>query len=254
MSTPLLQTLGLSKSFKGLKALKNYRLELRGGEIIGVIGPNGSGKSTLFNVITGFLQPSSGTVTFAEQNVSGKQPAAIARLGVARTFQGTRLFKALSVLENVRTAAQLRYPSNMVASVLGIASKRKEIDAVAKEMLELVGLQDRAHERADSLPYGDQRRLEIARALATQPKLLMMDEPAAGLDSRETKTLLSLIQRLRDKFGFAVMVIEHDMDLIMNLCERIQVLAYGETICEGTPSEVQADKRVREAYLGGTHG
>jgi branched-chain amino acid transport system ATP-binding protein len=254
VSAPLLKTFNLSKSFKGLKALKDHRLELRPREIVGVIGPNGSGKSTLFNVITGFLRSSGGSVQFAEQDVSSFGPATIARLGVARTFQGTRLFKSLSVLENVRTAAQLRYPSNVVSNVFGVASKTKDIDALAKGMLELVGLQDRAQERADSLPYGDQRRLEIARALATQPKLLMMDEPAAGLDSRETKTLLELIKRIRDQFGIAVMVIEHDMDLIMNLCERIQVLAYGETICEGTPAEVQADKRVREAYLGGAHG
>jgi branched-chain amino acid transport system ATP-binding protein len=253
MAASLLKTIKLSKSFKGLKALKDHELTVAPRDIVGVIGPNGSGKSTLFNVITGFLRPSSGDVQFASNSVVSQSPADIARLGIARTFQGTRLFKALSVLENVRAAAQLRYPSTVLSHVLGLGSKRKEIDARAWEMLELVGLAGRASERADSLPYGDQRRLELARALATQPKLLMMDEPAAGLDSRETKTLLELIQHIRDQVGVAVMVIEHDMELIMNLCERIQVLAYGETICEGTPAEVQADKRVREAYLGGAH-
>ncbi len=250
----LLQTLNLSKSFKGLTALKNHRLSVEKGEIVGVIGPNGSGKSTLFNLISGFLPPTTGTVHFEGREIERLEPAQIARLGIARTFQGTRLFKNLSVLENLRSAAQLRHPVNIWEATLGLgraAPNQKAIEAKSREMLELVGLGEVAQMPAGSLPYGHQRRLEIARALATEPKLLMMDEPAAGLDSRETEALLHLIRQIRDQYGVGVMVIEHDMDLVMSLCERIQVLAYGETIAEGTPQQVQANSRVREAYLGG---
>jgi branched-chain amino acid transport system ATP-binding protein len=248
----LLETNGLTKSFRGLVALKQHSLRVKPQEIVGVIGPNGSGKSTLFNLVTGFIRPSGGSVSLFGRAVNTLEPPEIARLGVARTFQGTRLFKTLTVLENVRAGAQLAHPTNAIESVLGLgASKTRAINDASRELLELVGLSDQANSRAGSLPYGDQRRLEIARALATRPKLLMMDEPAAGLDSRETRALLELIQRIRDQFRVAVIVIEHDMELIMNLCERIQVLAYGETICEGTPREVQSDARVREAYLGG---
>lgn len=250
----LLETRNLSKSFRGLSALKDHRLSVEKGEIVGVIGPNGSGKSTLFNLITGFLPPTTGTVHFDGREIERLEPPQIARLGIARTFQGTRLFKNLSVLENLRAAAQLRYPVNVWEATLGVgraAANQKAIEEKSREMLELVGLSDVVGMPAGSLPYGNQRRLEIARALATKPKLLMMDEPAAGLDSRETESLLHLIRRIRDEFGVAVMVIEHDMDLVMNLCERIQVLAYGETIAEGSPEQVQANSRVREAYLGG---
>lgn len=250
----MLETYDLSKSFKGLMALKKHALTVRQGEIVGVIGPNGSGKSTLFNLVSGFLKPSTGGVRFEGREISRLQPPAITRLGIARTFQGTRLFKGLSVLENLRAAAQLRHPVNVFEATLGLGRaqpNKRATEEKARAMLELVGLSDVAEQPAGSLPYGNQRRLEIARALATQPKLLMMDEPAAGLDSHETEALSHLIRRIRDSFGLAVMVIEHDMDLVMNLCERIQVLAYGETVAEGTPAEVQANLRVREAYLGG---
>jgi branched-chain amino acid transport system ATP-binding protein len=250
----LLETNALSKAFKGLIALKDHSLRIGAGEIVGVIGPNGSGKSTLFNLITGFIRPTGGKIQLAQKSIHALDPASITRLGVARTFQGTRLFKTLTVLENVRAGAQLRFPTGTLENILGLAragSQGRSIDARAFEVLELVGLADQARVIAGDLPYGDQRRLEIARALATQPKLLMMDEPAAGLDARETATLLDLIRSIRDRYGLSVMVIEHDMDLIMNLCERIQVLAYGETICEGSPAQVQANPRVREAYLGG---
>jgi branched-chain amino acid transport system ATP-binding protein len=248
---PLLETNGLTKAFKGLIALQGHTLRVNSGELIGVIGPNGSGKSTLFNVISGFLPPTSGTVKLEGRDISGLEPANISRLGIARTFQGTRLFKNLSVLENVRVSAQLRQPINLAQALFGgMNAQAKAIDNTALELLNLVRLESRQHDKAGSLPYGDQRRLEIARALATRPKLLMLDEPAAGLDSSETRALLELIRKVRDDYKLAVIVIEHDMELIMNLCERIQVLAYGQTIGEGTPTQVQANPRVREAYLG----
>jgi branched-chain amino acid transport system ATP-binding protein len=250
-TVPLLETTSLTKAFKGLIALQGHTLRVNAGELIGVIGPNGSGKSTLFNVISGFLPPTSGTVKLEGKDISGLESANISRLGIARTFQGTRLFKNLSVLENVRVSAQLRQPINLAQALFGgMTTQAKAIDETALELLDLVRLTFRQHDKAGSLPYGDQRRLEIARALATRPKLLMLDEPAAGLDSSETRALLELIQKIRSDYNLAVIVIEHDMELIMNLCERIQVLAYGQTIGEGTPKEVQTNPRVREAYLG----
>ena len=250
-SVPLLETTGLTKAFKGLIALQGHTVRVNAGELIGVIGPNGSGKSTLFNVISGFLPPTSGTVKLEGRDIGGLEPANISRLGIARTFQGTRLFKNLSVLENVRVSAQLRQPINLAQALFGgMNTQAKAVNDTTLELLHLVRLESRQHDKAGSLPYGDQRRLEIARALATRPKLLMLDEPAAGLDSSETRALLELIQKVRNDYNLAVIVIEHDMELIMNLCERIQVLAYGQTIGEGTPKEVQANPRVREAYLG----
>jgi branched-chain amino acid transport system ATP-binding protein len=249
--TALLETIGLTKAFKGLVALQGHTMRVNAGELIGVIGPNGSGKSTLFNVISGFLPPTSGSVKLDGQDISGLEPARISRLGIARTFQGTRLFKNLSVLENVRVSAQLRHAVTLPQALFGgMGAQAKAIDDIAFEMLHLVRLESRQDDKAGSLPYGDQRRLEIARALATRPKLLMLDEPAAGLDSSETRALLDLIRKIRDDYNVAVIVIEHDMELIMNLCERIQVLAYGQTIGQGTPVEVQASPKVREAYLG----
>ncbi len=251
MTIPLLETNGVTKTFKGLVALSNHTLQVQKGDLLGVIGPNGSGKSTLFNVISGFLAPTNGSIKLEGQEISGLEPAKIARLGIARTFQGTRLFKELSVLENVQASAQLRQPVNLAQALLGtMQTQTKAIHDTAIEMLALVKLESRSSDKAGSLPYGDQRRLEIARALATRPKLLMLDEPAAGLDSSETRALLELIRKIRDDYNVAVIVIEHDMDLIMNLCERIQVLAHGETIAQGTPSQVQAHPKVREAYLG----
>jgi branched-chain amino acid transport system ATP-binding protein len=250
-SVPLLETTNLTKAFKGLVALQNHSIRLEAGELIGVIGPNGSGKSTLFNLISGFIAPTSGSIKLSGSETAGLEPAKISRLGIARTFQGTRLFKELSVLENVRVSAQLRQPINLAQALFGgMNAQSRAIDTDAFEMLQLMRLEKRLNDKAGSLPYGDQRRLEIARALATRPKLLMLDEPAAGLDSSETQALLELIRQIRDQYKVAIIVIEHDMDLIMNLCERIQVLAYGNTIGQGTPPEVQANPKVREAYLG----
>jgi branched-chain amino acid transport system ATP-binding protein len=250
---PLLQTRGLTKSFRSLVALKNHEIAVRIGEIVGVIGPNGSGKSTFFNVVTGFQRPDSGAILFDGQPIERLSASAIVRLGIARTFQGTRLFPRLSVAENIRAAAQLRHTSTMADAVLGTPKLRRndaEVESITAELLDLVDLADRADMRASELPYGDQRRLELVRALGTRPRLLMLDEPAAGMDTTATRALLKLIDQIRHRYRLAVIVVEHDMDLIMNLCERIQVLAHGERIFEGAPAEVQANPRVREVYLG----
>ena len=252
-AVPLLETRELAKSFRGLKALSGHAVQVREREIVGIIGPNGSGKSTLFNLVTGFLKPTSGAVYLRGQAITNLPPAQVSRLGIARTFQGTRLFGQLSVLDNVTAAAQLRYPSSLPGVLLGLPAAhvaRQLAENTARELLALTGLEARANLRAASLPYGDGRRLEIARAMATRPALLMLDEPAAGLNLGETRALAGLISSLRDRYGVAVIVIEHDMDLVMNLCERVQVLAQGQVIGEGTPAEVQASERVREAYLG----
>jgi branched-chain amino acid transport system ATP-binding protein len=243
-AAPLLVTRDLTKSFRRLVALKNHRIEVKGGEIVGVIGPNGSGKSTFFNLVTGFLKPNAGIVAFAGREIQHMAAPRIVRLGVARTFQGTRLFPQLSVRENLRAAAQLRHCLNFADAVLGLprlAKVNRAVDQLTDELLDLINLRARADSRAADLPYGDQRRLELVRAL---------DEPAAGMNAAETQSLLRLIDEIRRRFGLAVIVVEHDMDLIMNLCDRIQVLAHGEIIFEGRPAEVQANPRVREVYLG----
>ncbi len=249
----LLKTAGLTKAYRGLVALRNHAIEVRRGEILGVIGPNGSGKSTFFNLITGFSKPNAGEVLFKGRSIVGLTTSRIVEMGIVRTFQGSRLFVSLSVLDNVLAAAQLRHPISPWSAVVRGAGFLSRVEAARKsahDLLALMNLTGQADRPARDLPYGDQRRLEIARALATQPDLLLLDEPAAGLDSNETKALAGLIRTIRDRFGVTVVVVEHDMDLIMPLCERIQVLATGEVICLGTPEEVRRDLRVREAYLG----
>jgi branched-chain amino acid transport system ATP-binding protein len=252
-SSPILVTRDLTKSFRRLTALKNHSVEVKRGEILGVIGPNGSGKSTFFNVVTGFQKPNAGTVRFEGREIQHLSAPNIVRLGVARTFQGTRLFPQLSVRENLRAAAQLRHPLGFTDAVFGLprlGRVNRAVDQLTDEMLALINLRARADSRAADLPYGDQRRLELGRALATRPRLLMLDEPAAGMNAAETQSLLRLIDDIRRRYQLAVIVVEHDMDLIMNLCDRIQVLAHGEIIFEGSPPEVQANPRVREVYLG----
>jgi branched-chain amino acid transport system ATP-binding protein len=252
-SGPLLATRGLTKSFRSLVALRDHEIAVHTGEIVGVIGPNGSGKSTFFNLVSGFLRADRGEVLFGGASIARRPAAEIARLGIARTFQGTRLFPALTVAENVRAAAELRHRTSILDALVGTPRRsraEREVETMTSEFLDLVGLTHRRNERARDLPYGDQRRLELVRALATRPRLLMLDEPAAGMDASETRSLLRLIDDIRHRFGLAVIVVEHDMDLIMNLCERIQVLAHGSLIFEGSPAEVQAHPRVREVYLG----
>ena len=252
-AAPLLKSEALCKNFKGLQALRNHNVQLHPGEILGIIGPNGSGKSTLFNVITGFSPPSSGSVVFDGTTITGWRPDRVVGRGIARTFQGSRLFKPLTATENVEVAAQKLGRPGLWATLTrfgGYENSQIAIRERANALMELVGLSRWSERRAGDLPYGAQRRLEIARAMATGPKLLMLDEPAAGLNTHETKDLMELIRRLRDQFGVAIIVVEHDMDLIGNLCERVQVLAQGELICEGTFDVVQRDPRVRGAYLG----
>lgn len=249
----LLETSGLTKAFRGLVALRDNTITVHKGEILGVIGPNGSGKSTFFNLITGFSKPNAGEIKYRGQSIVGFSTSRIVELGIARTFQGSRLFSSLTVSHNVLVAAQLRYPIGPLGAILRgqqYQSRFGKAQETAAKLLDFMGLTSQTNRLAADLSYGDQRRLEIARALATQPQLLLLDEPAAGLDSNETQTLVGLIRSIRDTFGVTVIVVEHDMDLIMNVCERIQVLATGEVICVGTPEEVRRHPRVREAYLG----
>ena len=254
---PILAAAGLAKSFAGLLALQDFSVNVAPGEIVGLIGPNGAGKTTCFNVITGFLVPTAGQIRFRGEDVTGLQPAQTARLGMARTFQNIRLFGSLTVLENVQVAAQLHQRARLVPTLLGLPSFHKAETLArrqAAEILDLLGLQAFGPQAAGSLPYGLQRRLEIARALATQPSLLLLDEPAAGMNPSESEDLHHLILRLRERFNLTILLVEHDMRLVMNLCERIVVLNYGRIIAQGTPGEVRNDPQVIAAYLGQQQG
>jgi branched-chain amino acid transport system ATP-binding protein len=249
----LLRVRALSKSFRGLRALDDYVLDLPAGTIHGVIGPNGAGKTTLFHLLSGFLRPTSGTIEFDGTAITGAPAWKVARLGIARTFQNIRLFGDLSVVDNVKVAVQRRWPASLTATLLGTPGFRRresEIDAAATELLSRVGLVARRDQLARNLPYGDQRRLEIARAVATQPRILLLDEPNAGMNPIETQDLLALVRRLRDELGITIVLVAHDIPLVMNLCERIQVLNYGRLIAEGDPAAVRANPEVISAYLG----
>ncbi len=253
MSGPILQVTGVNKSFGGLKAVQDFNLSMNAGEILGLIGPNGAGKTTCFNLLTGVYTPDTGEVRLEGRSIAGTKPHKIAGLGMARTFQNIRLFGELSVLDNVRLASHLRVTHTMLGAVLRTPWHKAEERAIrvrAMDLLKVFGLESRTEEQAKSLPYGDQRRLEIARALATEPRVLLLDEPAAGMNPQEKIELRKLILGVRERFGVAILLIEHDMGVVMNLCERITVLNFGQTIATGTATEVQGNPKVVEAYLG----
>lgn len=250
---PILELRSVTRSFGGLVAVSALDLAVHPGSIYGLIGPNGAGKTTVFNVVTGAAPATEGTVLFGGRDVTRLQPYAICRLGIARTFQNVRLFPTVSVLENVRIAASWRAGYGWLHGLIqGTHFRRCEqgITERAWELLERFGLAERASEEARGLPYGEQRRLEIARALATLPRLLLLDEPAAGLNASETEELMELVRHIRDELDTTILLIEHDMRLVMGVCERITVLDHGEKISEGTPAEVRSDPCVVAAYLG----
>ncbi len=239
--------------FGGLVAVNDFNLELQPGDLVGLIGPNGAGKTTVFNMITGVYRPTSGRIYFQDKDITGKRPDIITALGIARTFQNIRLFTDLSLIENVMVSYHVRLRSNIFEAVFKLPRYMRQENAMYKEAMELlhkVELDHLAEEKAGSLPYGEQRRLEIARALATHPKLLLLDEPAAGMNPNETLQLMDFIKQIRDEFDLTILLIEHDMKVVMGICERIWVLDYGKTIAVGTPSEIQNNPEVIKAYLG----
>lgn len=250
----LLEVKNLTKNFGGLTAVGDVTMELHEGELVGLIGPNGAGKTTLFNLLTGVYEPSEGTISLAGTILNGKAPSKIASLGLGRTFQNIRLFKNMTVLENVLIGLGNHGKAEVLASFLRLPAfykNEEELKNKAIDLLKIFDLDGYADTLAKNLPYGQQRRLEIVRALATDPKILFLDEPAAGMNPQETAELTQLIRKIKEEFGITIILIEHDMSLVMEVTERIYVLEYGRLIAHGTPEEIRNNKRVIEAYLGG---
>jgi len=249
----LLEINNVGISFGGLRAVSNCNIAIKPGELVGLIGPNGAGKTTVFNMLTGVYLPTEGDIIFEGKSVVGLKPYHITARGIARTFQNIRLFKDLTVLDNVKIPYHIHAKHGVFSSVFRLPRHfrgEEEITQKAMECLEVFGLADKKQELSKNLPYGQQRRLEIARALAAQPRLLLLDEPAAGMNPHETRDLMELIRWIRDQFHLTILLIEHDMSLVMGVCERIYVLDYGKVIAEGTPDEIKRNPKVIQAYLG----
>ncbi|MCK9217148.1 MAG: ABC transporter ATP-binding protein [Firmicutes bacterium] len=253
----MLRTDDITMQFGGLVAVKDFNLNLNKGSIIALIGPNGAGKTTIFNMITSVYKPTKGKIYFKDKDITELAPHIVTKLGIARTFQNIRLFKDLSVFENVLIANHLHLKSNVFEAILRDSKYKKEerlMKEKALELLEIVGLSDVKNEKSSSLPYGMQRKLEIARALATNPEILLLDEPAAGMNPRETEEITLFIKKIRDDFDLTILLIEHHMQVVMDISEEIYVLDYGITIAKGSPYEIQNNERVIQAYLGVDEG
>ncbi len=251
---PVLEMQNVEKHFGGVHAIDNFSVKIENGQIHGLIGPNGAGKTTIFNNITGIYAPDSGKILFLGEDITGSPPHKVAQLGIGRTFQNIRLFSNLSVMENVIIASNMDATYNMYEAITHSGKykeREKHLQDKAMHLLEIVGLQDKAGERANSLPYGHQRKLEIARAMALEPKLLLLDEPAAGMNADESKELVEFVLAIRDRFKITILMIEHHMDVVSNLCDYCTVLNFGKTIAVGTPAEVKSNPEVIRAYLGG---